>query len=594
MSIVAKVPTRFKPFISLQQYYVCLSVGTRRYFQSEYIEILEGKGGLAFIPVHNGQYRLCLNGTTQVIYSIHLSRFLQKRCSGEWGRFTLVPVPVIRNDYPKGTVALATSSNGPIDHSYTPIDICTGIFANDSTLLTDNIPIARLPNMFANVSLSVTRFPMFSLEKLKPSVSFYTAPGIAVVVQDPNSNFHFYCQKGKLLPKICSTLLAQFLANHFGRHGRFDAKFYNHPDFDSPVLVFAENLPSESSLANTSLSPVNMPVPVVIPHVVVNKNEVHLYPFTPSLSGSVRLMRCGDIFAVISDPLSFIPYKQQGRYGLIHSKILSSTLKNTKYQSIQAWECNGIYFFTTNAEKYKSTSSLAGFVPFLMRQKRLRTRSTVNIWYRNYILSIPSPNTKFLAHSKYLSLAVSGDFCLLYPDPNGPYQIHHYGISLCCCIQSAFVCRFLLEKFKDQRIFHSKFTKQGLIFSPALIENIPDPQTFKKIINPKIPFKITFYDTPTEKYIELPYITTRYLSLKVSFYQCKEIWAIVSDENGPYRFWKKNHVIYCANLIPKIRVSLHCGEISSLFIRKEKNIVYFSNSRLTGPLPDFSHFKPVE
>ena len=450
MSIVAKVPTRLETFFSIRNHYVSLSAGTRSYIQTEYVDILETRGSLAIIPAPNGWFQLCPNGAQRFIRSRYLVRYLQKRFWEERGRFTLVPVPVKRDDYPKGTMALATTPQGPIGRSYTPIAARVKKTAIPPTPPVRNIPTKQPSRMFVTFSRYVTGFSKFSLEKLQPNISFYTAPGIVVAVQDPNGIFCFHRHNNKTTPYVNSIWLVRFLTNHFGRRGRFDAKFYNHPDFDSPALVFAENLPSESSLANTSLSPVNIPVSTVIPHLIVARHEIHLYPFTPSLIGGVCLMRRGDIFAITSDPNSFLQYKQMHTFGLIHSKEIFDILKNTHYKIFRAWECNGIYFFTANVDKYKSTSSLAGFVPIQTKRIQRPSPSCICIRKQSHRLSIPPICALCLSHSKYFSLAISGDFCLLSPDPNGPYQVCQENKAAYYYIQSVFLCRFLLDKFKEQ------------------------------------------------------------------------------------------------------------------------------------------------
>ena len=183
---------------------------------------------------------------------------------------------------------------------------------------------------------------------------------------------------------------------------------------------------------------------------------------------------------------------------------------------------------------------------------------------------------------------------MLAPDPHGLYRPRFIQNQTGYHIAHANLCRYLLEKFGGAQLYHSKVTRHGLVFSNGPVDKIPARRSFRPVPDLKTVEKILLVDTPNIKKLVLPCLAASLLSQWVTICRHGSVWAILADENGPFRLWKKKKTIHCADLIPKIRASLRSGPETLLPSRWNGRVLYFSSVPLRGTLPDLSRFKPVE
>lgn len=104
-------------YITIYSGYVYFSKGTELYLKMRF-DILEWGDSFALVPSDSGWYKIRSTKIGRFACWIRFVAFLQKRYPDHKGYFNLVPVPVQRNDFPQGTIALVFNAKGSVDSRY--------------------------------------------------------------------------------------------------------------------------------------------------------------------------------------------------------------------------------------------------------------------------------------------------------------------------------------------------------------------------------------------------------------------------------------------------------------------------------------------
>ena len=447
-----------------------------------------------------------------------------------------------------------------------------------------NIPYARLTDR-------VFLFTKLAVQHLKSPVTIYEKDRMIAVVHEPNGRYQL---KNKQETHVISSVyLASYLVKKFNRQGLFFAENRTFADLPEKALLISEEPIDAVPLNIEDFRPIDFLPMSRYCSVIVKPYHVRLnWPGSIPYFGNVAVLRRGDIFAILPDPnsrLNLAPFANNN--GIIFSKALSSRVGRVSTRFSWFWHEGNILFFTANGPLYRSVRSVAGFVPVLSSEQNIRSKSMLTLSMSRGFTGVPQKDARSI-DKNYLSLYESGRFMALAPAPNGPYQIcfHQNKSGYFCQIR---LQRIILEKFNGVRTFHSRGINGRLYFSPDQFDKVPAWRSFRLIPDPSIVGKILLYYTPEKKLLHLP-TARRKLPFQVAFYRYKDLWAIVGEENGPYRIWKHKGVIHCAGLIPLIQRTCGCGDEANLFSTFRDGVLYFGNRRLDRETLDFTKFKRVE
>ncbi len=104
-------------YITIYGDYVYFSRGTESYLKERF-EILEWNDSLAIVPSDSGLYKIRSTKIGRFACWKGFADFLKNRFPDHKGYFRLVPVPVQRDEFPKGTVALVFNAKQSVDSRY--------------------------------------------------------------------------------------------------------------------------------------------------------------------------------------------------------------------------------------------------------------------------------------------------------------------------------------------------------------------------------------------------------------------------------------------------------------------------------------------
>ena len=182
----------------------------------------------------------------------------------------------------------------------------------------------------------------------------------------------------------------------------------------------------------------------------------------------------------------------------------------------------------------------------------------------------------------------------IFPDRTGLLKIRS---DRKCCqfrIYNNSIYQYLLKTTGQRTFSHYRQDGDRFYFGTEPIVKIPARESFQKIE----PFYkrhnnyIELYDRWDQKLL-MAYIGRNLLTPRVSFYRYKNVWALVSESEGTYGYLSKDATIHCADLLPQLRKSLHCGEYAKLFTVLRNGIVYFQNEPFVKPPPHLKMFTRI-
>ncbi|MDD3586685.1 MAG: hypothetical protein PHQ75_05840 [Thermoguttaceae bacterium] len=306
-----------------------------------------------------------------------------------------------------------------------------------------------------------------------------------------------------------------------------------------------------------------------------------VYVVPNRLPGFFSLSRMAPVRRIMS-VLQSAPGFQYTRYGNSFHIILKDDCK--------ALDINDMKKYIPDRYKVKENVNKRGpyYVPSETGEKRTFVRLCSESIY------FPYRSAKAMLQNVRVSFYEADGLFGLFPDSKGLLKIksNHKNRSQFRITNRA-IYQYLLNT-TGKRLF-SCYRQDGdrFYFSPEPITKIPARESFRKIEpDCKRHCYLELYDRRDQKKL-MAFIGRDILTPRVSFYHYKSIWALVSERNGIYCYHSKDATIHCADLVPQLRQSLHCGEYARLFVHKRNGIVYFQAEPFIKPPPQLKLFTRI-